>query len=304
MINNKDIQRLRDLSIEGVAERLGLRVKRHLSLCPFHSDHHSSLHFNLSKNRYKCFVCGAHGDCIDLTMNHLHLSFSDACRWLADESNIILSDESSRVQNVQKLEKAFDASRYARYFEHPFLNDIARNFLFDNRHLDPRVVTWCRLNSYREWLQIPYFDIEGKLIGIQKRYLGKDKSQPRFRFPPGAQCHVYNLPVIKLLRPNEALYITEGASDCWAMLSSGRKAIAIPSATLLKPNDLKPLETCHQELGTTFHMYPDQDAPGARLFLDLKQRLLGLVHHQLPEQFKDFGDYWKSICTESDKRNS
>ena len=31
----------------------------------------------------------------------------------------------------------------------------------------------------------------------------------------------------------EALFITEGPSDCWAMLSAGHKAIAIPSATLL-----------------------------------------------------------------------
>ena len=35
------------------------------------------------------------------------------------------------------------------------------------------------------------------------------------------------------LRPGEPLYITEGCSDCWAMLSSGRKAVAIPSATTL-----------------------------------------------------------------------
>lgn len=298
MITNEDIQRLRDLPIEEVAERLGFHVSRHLSLCPFHDDHHSSLHFNRGKNRFRCFVCGAHGDAIDLTMRHQHLSFSEACRWLSADCRLTISAESSRVE---PLAKSFDASRYARYFEHPFLNDIAMEFLFADRHLDPRVVSWCRLTSYKEWLQIPYFDIEGKLIGVQRRYLGADKSKPRFCFPPGSQCHVYNLPVLKLLRPGEALYITEGASDCWAMLSSGRKAIAIPSATLLKSADLNLLDDYHVKLGTTFHMCPDQDAPGNRLYLDLKSRLPELVHHQLPEDFKDFGDYWKSLSTLSDR---
>ena len=47
-----DIQKLRDLPIEGVAERLGLRVSRHKCLCPFHDDHHASLSFKVSKNTF------------------------------------------------------------------------------------------------------------------------------------------------------------------------------------------------------------------------------------------------------------
>jgi len=108
--------------------------------------------------------------------------------------------------------------------------------------------------------------------------------------------------VLKLLRPNEPLFITEGASDCWAMLSSGHKAIAIPSATLLKEEDLEPLIALSSKLGTTFHMYPDNDAPGQRLYLELRDRLGSpsplnphpspFIHHQLPEQFKDYGEYY------------
>ena len=78
------IQKLRDLSIEGVAERLGLRVVRHKSLCPFHDDHHASLSFSVRRNSYRCFVCGASGGTIDLVMKYLNKTFLDACRWLAD----------------------------------------------------------------------------------------------------------------------------------------------------------------------------------------------------------------------------
>ena len=115
---------------------------------------------------------------------------------------------------------------------------------------------------------------------------------PRFRFPQGSRCTIYNLPVLSRLREAEPLWIAEGASDCWALLSAGHKAIAIPSATLLKPDDLALLETLNLKLGTPFHMAPDQDLPGERLFLQLRGRLPNLTRHQLPPGCKDYADYY------------
>ena len=120
--------------------------------------------------------------------------------------------------------------------------------------------------------------------------------EPRFRFPQGAECCIYNLPVLNLLKPGEPLYITEGCSDCWAMLSAGHKAIAIPSATLLTRKDRDLLAQLHSTegkgAGVTFHMYPDRDEPGERLFLQLREVLPSLEHHQLPPGCKDFSDYY------------
>jgi DNA primase len=289
-----ELQKLRDLPIEGVAERLGLRVVRHKALCPFHDDHHASLSFSVRRNSYRCFVCGASGGTIDLVMKYLSKDFLDACRWLADEHSIIIENLKLNIESAGR--QNFNIKKYERFFERPWLSAEAKKFLFDERQLDERVVRWCRLTSWRDrqgvpWLQIPYYDREGKLVGVQNRNLVKGGS-PRFRFPQGAECTIYNLPVLNLLRPGDSLFITEGCSDCWAMLSAGHKAIAIPSATLLKSKDVEQLSIFNIQFSINFHMFPDRDEPGERLFMQLQQVLPGLVHHQLPPGCKDFSDYY------------
>jgi DNA primase len=306
-----ELQKLRGLPIEEVAERLGLRVVRHKALCPFHDDHHASLSFKVSKNTFRCFVCDAKGGTIDLVMRFLNKDFREACRWLADEHNIILDEWKCTPALGPKGRFAceeptplctFDATRYERFFERPWLSPEARRFLFEERRLDPRVVRWCRLTSWKDregvpWLQIPYYDREGKLVGVQNRNLIKGAS-PRFRFPQGSQCGIYNLPVLNLLKPGDELYIAEGASDCWSLLSAGHKTIAIPSATLLSKKDIELLSSLNSSPkqgrpgGVTFHMYPDRDAPGERLFLQLQKVLPSLVHHQLPPGCKDYSEYY------------
>ena len=369
-----EIEKLRDLPIEEVASQLGLQVARHKSLCPFHSDHHASLSFNTRKNLCRCFVCMDESlDSIGLVMKSLHVDFPKACFWLAERNGILLEKGRGRIwrricrsasadspdsavssasaaspastaspvasassASSPAAPHAFDAARYARFFEHPWLNEAACRFLFDERKIDGRVARWCRLSSWTDrkgvnWLQIPYFDKEGRLVGIQNRNLdfhrksrptdsmdsektgksscptdftddtdskvsigskaGTDSEEaPRFRFPYGSQCGIYNLQVLNLLTPGERLFITEGCSDCWAMLSAGHKAIAIPSATLLKPEDRDVLAYIGETFGVEWHMFPDRDAPGERLFLQLKEILPSLIHHQLPLGCKDFGE--------------
>ena len=310
-MDKNTIEELRRLPIEGVAERLGMNIVRHKALCPFHSDHHASLSFNIRKNSFRCFACGANGGVIDLAMKHLRKSFPDACQWLADEHNIIAATPQPATQAEPAA--AFDASRYEGFFSYPHLSQPARDFLFSQRQLDRRVVSWCRLTSWKDreghdWLQIPYYDTQHRLIGVQNRFLRPtfhapgepiDCCTPRFRFPRGSRCTIYNLPVIPLLQPGEMLYITEGPSDCWAMLSAGKKAIAIPSATLLKGEDVSLLVSLTQRLKTPMKMFPDRDVPGERLFMQLQHLLPTLQRGNMPPECKDFAEYYLTLKTDN-----
>lgn len=295
MLSTLDIQKVNDLPIEQVADALGLTVKKHWSLCPFHSDTRPSLYYRVSANKYRCYVCGEYGGPIDLTRHINNQSFHDAVCWLAQTFGIFIDEHYQEFRNVQRREvkpvrkeatNTFDPCTFAQLIATPVLTEEARKFLFDERRLNPRVIQWCGLSSTHTDLVIPYYGIDGSLIGIQWRYLGQDKNHPRFRFPKGSQCSIYNLQILKLLKPNEPLWITEGCSDCWAMLSSGRKAIAIPSATLLKEKDLEPLK------GLNLHTFPDNDTPGEQLFLQLREQLPQIERHQLPAGCKDFAEYY------------
>ena len=304
-----DIEKLRALPIEGVAARLGLTVGRHKSLCPFHDDRHPSLSYHVGRNTYKCFVCDAHGGPIDLTMKITGKNFVEACRWLADEHNVILTEW--KPVEKPKLEYPPDVEYLSRLVAHPVLNEDARRFLYQERRIHPAVVRWLGITSIsvgtpcRRYgrpyydapsLLFPYRDRNGRLMNVQSRYLGRMPGVPRFRFPSRSECRIYGLPVVERLGVGEGLWLSEGVTDCLALLSSGRKAIAIPGATLLKDEDVRILASLKQEKQTVFHIFPDRDEPGERLYRQLLHaaNCIGacLLRDELPEGYKDFGQWW------------
>lgn len=342
-----ELERIRGLPIESVAERNGLNVIRRKSLCPFHDDHHASLSFKY--NHYKCYSCGAHGDGISLTMHMQNLKFADACHWLANQSNIILTEYKPK-EPVQMTPKPFPKDFYQFLLSHFHVLGLeAERFLYNERNLSFDVVMRQQIRAINytgHWLLFklrkhytdqqlrdygilrgegnhehcffwtpcllfPYYDIDGQLIGIQSRYVGAKmrfltpeaqarhdeiaKRAPRFQFPQGCHPMIYNLPILKTLSPGEELWIAEGITDCLAILSSGRKCIAIPSSTLLTHVNKALLATIPTK---NWHMAPDQDAPGESLYNALlsvaNECGATLTRHQLPQGCKDFSDWWQN----------
>ena len=303
-MNKIDLDEIRATPIEEVAVNLGIGIVRHMALCPFHNDKNPSLHFDLKKNRYKCFACGASGNVIDLVMRYNNMEFKEAINWIGNKEANTAKDNA--YETKESREEAVDIEYLEVLMKNVCINEDAARFLFDERRIDRRVVEWCGLTSVSSdtpcwrWgkafydapsLLIPYRDVDGKLLTVQGRYLGKEK-KPRFKFPHGSQAGMYNKQVIATLKKGDELWITEGPSDCWAMMSAGRKAVAIPSATSLTAGDLRLLGDGLQK-GVSLHMAPDNDRPGMELFKTLKRHFPDLQGHVLPDGVKDFGEMWK-----------
>lgn len=215
-----------------------------------------------------------------------------------------------------------DVEFYQQMFRQMHLSESGQRFLFEERLLSPEALKVCQIVSTEQSvcmarvgrgvfdgpsLIFPYNDLEGRLVSVQSRYLGKKKSEsssdmdkvsideakpkeiPRFQFAPGSHRMIYGLDRLKNYPPDEPLLITEGPSDCWTALTLGIHAIAIPSATLFDRRFQGLLA------GRNLHIFPDQDEAGLSLYFELKKALPSLVYHQLPEGCKDLSEYYLKL---------
>lgn len=79
----------------GPDNRAGLKKSgvRYEALCPFHEDRSlGSFKVYPKGNCYKCFSCGAKGGVIDFLIEHEHLTYPDAIRWLGKKYDIPVDD--------------------------------------------------------------------------------------------------------------------------------------------------------------------------------------------------------------------
>lgn len=106
--NDLTIQKLRELSILEVADKLGFQLKGlgdegRRALCPYHDDKHPSLHFSKKKGIFKCFVCGAKGDLFKLVMDNRNCTFPEACEWLINEFHIVVVPDAPASTSVKSV---------------------------------------------------------------------------------------------------------------------------------------------------------------------------------------------------------
>ena len=148
------------------------------------------------------------------------------------------------------------------------------------------------LSFWTPCLIFPYRDQKGKLLGLQSRYLGEHKKAPRFQFLSHQKTHLFNMPALEEIIEGGEVYITEGVTDCLAMLSSGKTAVAIPSATIIPEDDLTQLKAYK------LCMMPDNDEAGwdgfMKLSLSLMKKGMRLFKEDIPAEHKDFGEWYAS----------
>ena len=75
---------------EVIGEFVSLRRSgaNYIGLCPFHQDNHPSLSVSATKQIFKCFSCGHSGNVVSFLMDHEHISYPEALKYLAKKYGI------------------------------------------------------------------------------------------------------------------------------------------------------------------------------------------------------------------------
>jgi DNA primase len=110
MISKETIDRIFDTvridEVVGEFVNLKKRGVNLLGLCPFHNEKTPSFNVNPARNIYKCFGCGKGGTSVNFIIEHEHLSYPDALRYLAKKYNIEIEEEQiSPEQEILRDEK-------------------------------------------------------------------------------------------------------------------------------------------------------------------------------------------------------
>jgi len=121
MITNQDKERILEAArIEEVVGEFVVLKKRGsnlLGVCPFHNERTPSFTVSPAKGFYKCFGCGKAGDSVTFMMEHEHLTFPEALRYLAKKYNITIEEEAPSAEQIESQshrEALFVVTSYAQ----------------------------------------------------------------------------------------------------------------------------------------------------------------------------------------------
>ena len=113
------LQAARIEEVVGEFVSLKKRGANYIGLCPFHNEKTGSFNVNPARNIFKCFGCGKGGDSAKFLMEHEHLTYPEALRYLAKKYNIQIEEKelTPEEQMAQtEREKMFNINAFADKF--------------------------------------------------------------------------------------------------------------------------------------------------------------------------------------------
>ncbi len=106
MIDHSTIERIFDAAqiTDVVSEFVSLKRRgvNLLGLCPFHNEKTPSFTVSPAKGIFKCFGCGKGGNAVNFIMEHEHLSYPEALRWLAKKYHIEIEEKEVTPEELAK----------------------------------------------------------------------------------------------------------------------------------------------------------------------------------------------------------
>ncbi|MCD6566352.1 MAG: DNA primase [Bacteroidales bacterium] len=106
MIDRVTIEKIMDsVEIVDVVQDFVTLKKRgvnYVGLCPFHNEKTPSFTVSPSKGIYKCFGCGSGGNAVNFIIEHEHLSYPEALKFLARKYNIEIVEKELTAEEVEQ----------------------------------------------------------------------------------------------------------------------------------------------------------------------------------------------------------
>jgi len=201
MYSKLDIEKVNELPILQVAERLGIQMKRRgatvMAPCLWHDDHSPSMQVGGKMNTCHCYVCQQSHGVIDLVMEHEGMDFKCAMDWLNHNflGGILGSSKGFKCQvpkvasseglQVEKVKKVYgtidDARRFVNlnnalsrcllhYFDREVVEKVTYDYLLGN---DEEV---CHFDH----TLFPSIDIHGQCHNIKVQGYCTNPNHERF----------------------------------------------------------------------------------------------------------------------------
>jgi DNA primase len=106
MIDRQTIERILDAAqiVDVVQEFVPLKKRgvNYLGLCPFHNEKTPSFTVSPTKEIFKCFGCGKVGNSVNFIMEHEHLNYPDALKYLARKYHIEVVEKELTAEETEK----------------------------------------------------------------------------------------------------------------------------------------------------------------------------------------------------------
>ncbi len=106
MIDRPTIERILDAAqiVDVVQEFVPLKKRgaNFLGLCPFHNEKTPSFTVSPSKEIFKCFGCGKVGNSVNFVMEHEHLTYPEALKYLAKKYHIEVVEKELSQDEIDK----------------------------------------------------------------------------------------------------------------------------------------------------------------------------------------------------------
>jgi len=148
MMDKFDIDRLNNLPIKEVADKLGLRLRNNICLCFLHEEKTPSFHIYSKKNIWKCFGCGDGGSVIKLVEKYYGYEFIEACKWLSNEFGIVSYTIKQPLQKKEivkiKTETDYkaDPEIYNWFFDNLMVTENVKKFIKKRKYPDSIIVQY------------------------------------------------------------------------------------------------------------------------------------------------------------------